>query len=218
MEIILVPIVLTISAAILLWLGLRKLKPNYLLVTVSVGLLLVACGSIASLSASDGLGGAVAFMLSVYTTIVALTAGLLLLISLRGRRKLMALIIALVYPAGLFACAIIANDYSPEALSRKYADVIGQQLDQYHSDKGQYPTELAELVPVYLDDLREPKSLWGWLYKATQDEFTLGYVNWVDWWGCDVCVYTSDQRTWDCPHYFSSAPFNLPPTPSPSLY
>lgn len=212
MELILIPIALTVSAAIVLWFGLRpKSKPNYGLVTVSLGLLFVVCGGIVVLSASDDAWGMIAFILSIPTTIIALIAGLALAVELRGRRKLASLIIAVIYPAALFGSAILASDYSPEALSRKYADVIGQQLDHYRGDTGHYPAQLAELVPAYLDDLREPKSIWGWLYEGTQDEFTLGYVSGVDRIGYSICLYTSDNRAWVCGR---SSPFNLPPTPS----
>ncbi len=131
----------------------------------------------------------------------------------RGRQRIFAFTFAVIFPVVSFLTIILVGRFSPESLIKEYGVVIAQQLDQYRADHGKYPETLEQLMPTYLTELREPKIVWGWLYVATSDSFTLGYVSYVDRMGYSVAVYTSESRNWDS-LVNSDGPFNLPPTPS----
>jgi hypothetical protein len=80
---------------------------------------------------------------------------------------------------------------------------------------GKYPASLDELVPIAATALpEEPATIWGWLYTATDDDFTLGYVYGVDKLGYSVCVYSAQKPEWDCLPNYSTGPFILEPTPT----
>ena len=144
----------------------------------------------------------------------ALIASALLALFLPGWRKLVAVLLVIVFPVALFASIQIGDAYSWERIAEKNGVVVAQALNRYHADHLTYPKALTELVPTYLDNLREPRTVWGWLYTATRDEFSLGYVNWVDREGYSVCVYGSMVPEWNCLPG-STGPFTIAPTPMP---
>lgn len=59
----------------------------------------------------------------------------------------------------------------------------------------QYPRVLGALVPKYLKALpKSPEINYGWLYKTTGKEFTLGYACWIDRYFVDFCVYDQAKK------------------------
>ena len=102
----------------------------------------------------------------------------------------------------------------PSRIARENALPIVESLDRYHADHGYYPQTLDELVPTYLDDLRTPPMLWGWLYATEGDEFWLGFVDTAKREGYYLDVFTATKREWESWYgVFGGAPFHLPPTP-----
>jgi type II secretory pathway pseudopilin PulG len=216
LESILISIALMVGAVYLFWRGLRdtsKSDPGMMIGALL--LLALVCLLVGAVSASGGYGGILGFLVTMFTSAAALVAGVFLAALLKGKRKLVSILIGVVFPIALFLSVLAGAGFSPELQSQSYAAVIAAQLDEYRSDKGYYPGALEELVPDYLADLREPKTIWGWLYTATEDTFTLGYVFYVDKLGYSVCIYPSDLRAWDCLTN-STGPFDIPPTPSRS--
>jgi hypothetical protein len=159
--------------------------------------------------------GVIAFIEVLYASGAAVLAGILLAWSLARWRKIVGLLTGMGFPIILFVSLEIGFPYSPDSIIRKNGKAIGQALNEYHADKGNYPETLNELVPAYLTDLREPKTIWGWLYSASKDDFTLGYVSYVDKMGYTICKYSATAPEWDCPLDYSTAPFHLAPTPMP---
>jgi hypothetical protein len=93
-------------------------------------------------------------------------------------------------------------------------DKIAAALESYHDDTGKYPERIEELVPVYITEIVQPKSIWGWLYSVDGDDFALGYVNYVDKLGYSVCFISSRNTDLNCMHeYLSPSPFDIAPTP-----
>lgn len=75
-------------------------------------------------------------------------------------------------------------------------------------------SKLGDLVPDYVNDLRQPQSVWGWLYRVQNDRYTLGYVMWVDRSGYTICMYSPAAAVWNCRDNPVEV-FPLGPTPGP---
>ena len=79
-----------------------------------------------------------------------------------------------VVAVSLFALMFVfelLTDY-PRTTAR--GNVIVAALRKYHNEHGGYPSELAELCPVYLTTV--PQATWGlgeWIYRREGDTFTL---------------------------------------------
>jgi hypothetical protein len=207
------PIGLPSAAALLFWLALRDPQKIFSkFIVLGLGAIFITCGWIAFLASSGGMGGVVAFIGVLFVAVTGLIAGLMLVVALRGKRKLFAGVIIFLFPLATLFSMEVGYDNSPGSLTEQHGKVIAQALDQYRAANGEYPETLDELVPQYIADLKEPSSVWGWLYTATEDEFALGYVFGVDRYGYSVCIYKSNAPEWDC-EPFSSGPFDIPPTP-----
>lgn len=53
-------------------------------------------------------------------------------------------------------------------------NLVVRALEQYHADRGQYPTTLSELVPDFIDTVPQPT--WGlkkWEYHSTRTDFDI---------------------------------------------
>lgn len=156
----------------------------------------------------------IAFIIGLFTSAVAFVVGLALALYWKNRRRLVALGFALIFPIASFLTVTVASSYTPERQSQAYALVIADALEQYRADHAAYPSTLHMLAPDYLIELREPKSIWGWLYEANEEGFLLGYVTYVNWAGYSVFYFDSQVQNW----IYSLAPmnpFDLPPTPGP---
>jgi hypothetical protein len=183
----------------------------------SVLVLSLFCGWIFFLSKSGGLGVGLALLQVVFASVAAVLAGLLLAIVLRRRRKSFASLIVLLFPLAIFFSMEVGRINSSESMTGEQAIVIARALNQYRADNGHYPEALDKLVPQYLTNLKEPSTLWGWLYTANEKDFSIGYVYDVDGWsGYYICFYTSSSSRWECDASPSGRPFNLPlATPGP---
>ncbi len=207
--------VLTGLAAVLFWSGLHNpSRISRIRLTIGVAALALACGWLVFVASNGELGGVVAFIGAIFTTGTAVISGLLLLIVFPGKHKIAAGLLLLIFPLALFASIQIGGKYSPDTIRRSDGALVVQALSRFYSDRQAYPQTLGELVPKYLVEIREPGTIWGWLYSAAEDEYTLGYVYWVDKFGYSVCVYKSNASDWSClPN--STGPFVLGPTPMP---
>jgi len=206
--------IVTSTAAFFFYAGLRDLrKTSWVKIAIGISLLLLVCGWLIALVVSDW--GVVAFIEVLFASGAAVLAGILLAWLLAGWRKIVGLLIGVGIPIVLFISLEVGFPYSPDSIIRKNGKAIAQALTEYHTDKGNYPETLDELVPAYLTDLRVPKTIWGWLYTANEDGFTLGYVFYIDKFGYTICKYSTTAPEWDCPLDYSTAPFHLAPTPMP---
>ena len=211
------PAILTGMAAFLIQLGLRRSHARLRWQTI-VGLvvLVIPCLWLIGLASSGNLGGPIAFILAIIASIVAVVSGLWMAWTLPKWRKLSALFLGVVFPVALFASISIGDARSPESITRQDSQAIVKALQAYYTAQGQYPSALEELTPKYLDSLPDdPKSEGGWLYTQTGNDYSLGYVYWVDQLGYSVCLITSSAQDWNCLPG-SSGPFVLGPTPMPT--
>lgn len=140
-----------------------------------LGILLANCLYLASQAITSTSGAIIAFIVGLFTSAVAFVVGLALGFYWKDRRRLVALSFALIFPIASFLTVLIASSFTTERQSQAYALVIAQALEQHRADHAAYPATLEQLIPDYLMDLREPKSIWGWLYEANEEGFLLGY-------------------------------------------
>lgn len=151
----------------------------------------------------------------VLATIAALLSGIFLGAYLTRWQKLFGLFIGIGFPFIMLLSIYLGLYFDPDSIIRRNGEAIAQALNEYHAAKGIYPETLDELVPTYMADLKEPKTLWGWLYVAEQDNFTVGYVSYIDKMGYTICKYSRTLPEWNCPMDYSTEPFHLEPTPPP---
>lgn len=109
---------------------------------------------------------------------------------------------ALVVLTGWFAlaCAVVPTEEPPgvgEKAERGYAacNPIIHALEQYQSEKGEYPESLAELTPDYLAAIptevnNEPIS-----YTKTEESFSLSFYYIGP--GMNICTFTPEEQ-WQC--------------------
>lgn len=201
-------------AAVLFYSGLKTSeRVLWVNIAVGTGLLLLCFGWIVVATIIDW--GIIAFVQALFASAAALLSGLSLVWLLSRWRKAVGILLAIGVPLGLYLSLEVSHPYSPESLIRKNGEAIAGALNHYRSEHKTYPQSLLELVPIYLSDLNEPKTTWGWLYTSNGDSFTLGYVSYVDKMGYTVCKYSAEAPEWDCPLDYSTAPFVLAPTPMP---
>lgn len=215
------PVIFLILSTKLLDDGLRDVQVIYReKIYKASGLLLLVCIFLILEIAMDLLLGVI--FVFIFTSLVAFLCGIYLSFSLPGWRKLTGLLVGLVFPVILFISSdTIGRYFEPDSIIKRNGDTIAVALNEYHIDKGIYPENLEDLVPTYIDDLKDPGTMWGWLYVSDKDDFTLGYVDDIDWTGYGICKYSAAIPEWDCRDdyskgpYRSNEPFHLEPTPSP---
>lgn len=127
----------------------------------------------------------------------------------------------------LVLASLACSGENPEdlAATERNAQLVIVALEQYYVDTGIYPASLDELGPMYLDELPEAVTTrgMGWLYAATDDEYTLGYWYGASKYAVYVCLFDSAEKVWDC-HDCSVefqepgcwGPFTEMPTPTPT--
>jgi len=211
-------IALTVGAALLLWRALRAdARIDIRLIVGAVCLLGLSCILVGSISFLGLAASVIADSVSTWTAFAAFITGACLVFTLKGKRRLAAIFIGLIYPAALFLSSALGYQRSPEAALQHYGGIIVEKIDQFHADRGYYPGRLDDLVPAYLDDLRPPPNAWGWLYTGGQTQFSLGYLYGTDVIGYSMCGFSSSRRTWRC-RTNSAGLFGMTPTPEFWLY
>jgi hypothetical protein len=203
-----------IVTAYFLYLGFRDSdKISSINVIIGAVLFTLCCGWVIAATVYDL--GIIVFVQILYGSGAALLSGLALALVLKLWKKLIGLIVAIGIPFALYACLEIAFPYSSDQVIRKNGEFVAKALNEYYADNKTYPQSLSEIVPNYVSDLKEPKSIWGWLYMGDDKNFTLGYVFYVDKWGYTICKYSASLPKWNCPLDYSTVPFSLEPTPMP---
>lgn len=204
-----------ITISYFLYLGFRDSeKVSWINIIIAASLLLLCCGWI--IMATVYGWEVVALIQILFGSGAAVFSGISLVFVLKRWKKVVGLVVAFGVPLALYTSLEVAFPYSPNQILRRNGElIIARALNEYYIDNKTYPQTLNELVPNYINDLREPKSVWGWLYTGDDKDFTLGYVSYVDKFGYTICKYSASSPKWDCPLDNSTAPFSLAPTPWP---
>lgn len=207
--------VFTVLGSYILYEGLQDSQRLYWgKITISISLFLLTC---ICLIVEIALGWSYGvFFVFFLTTLTAILSGVFLGLQLTGWRKLTGLLIGIGFPLIMFLSIDQGFYFDPNSIIRRNGEAIARALNEYHSDNGHYPEKLEELIPTYIDNLKVPEILWGWLYVSEKDDFTIGYVSYIDKMGYIVCKYSKTLPEWDCPTDYSTKPFILEPTPQPT--
>ena len=132
--------------------------------------------------ATDGLG-AIALWLLVSASAVA--AAMVLAWFLRGKWKLVTLVLAVILPLSMWGARRFGGVFpdgewgtSPTFVTEQRAERIDKAIQRYHRRTGDYPRALADLVPRDLLYLPNPLIIPGqtWCYEGGEDYYRLGYV------------------------------------------
>ena len=148
----------------------------------------------------------------------SILSGIALLGFLRGYKKLIAIIVIVISPIIMFISLNIGMNFSPGAIIQRNGLEIASALEDYQTENGNYPDGIEDLVPGYIDEIKYPNTVWGWLYTIEGDEFVLGYVFWVDKIGYGLYIYRPSTSEWESIDSTlldqSEDPFKLGPTPT----
>jgi hypothetical protein len=122
---------------------------------------------------SDGLGG---LFFSLYGSITAVAAGLVMAYLLPGQQRLAGIVFALLVPLSLNWAFDRGWQISYHKITEDRAVKIETALDRYSADHGRYPQDLDALSPRYLLSIPRPVILRtvGWCYRAGEHHYRLG--------------------------------------------
>jgi len=161
------------------------------------------------------LSGLFEFLFASGTSILA---GIFLVGFLPSYRKLFSLILIIVSPIIMYLCIDIGLYYSPTSIIERNGEELAVALETYNFDNDSYPENLEDLVPNYIEDVKSPNTIWGWLYKLDGDEYILGYVYYVGKMGYSLQIYRPSNPEWEFiePSLYANqtGPFILEPTPT----
>jgi hypothetical protein len=111
--------------------------------------------------------------------LMSLMAGVLLALSLRGRRRW----VGLAYTLGVMVLGVSALSagwrVSAFDMTAQRANRVDTAIQAYHTANGSYPTDLSALSPRYQLLLLPPVVVrqGGWCYQGGADGYRLGYVS-----------------------------------------
>ena len=121
---------------------------------------------------SDGIYGV---FISHQTSLIAVGAGMIMALTLRGRQRLAGFIFILVVPVLFYQSFEAGWDVSYHDITEKRAERISQALETFRVREGQYPDALKALTPRDLLYIQQPMILAGeeWCYQGGEDAFQL---------------------------------------------
>lgn len=133
-----------------------------------------------------------------------------------NNHKSFRLLLIVGYILGFSVSIFFGYLFTPTQRIERDGQSVIRALDEYHYRQGIYPGSLADLESFSTNQfVKTPSSLWGWLYTATDDDFSLGFIRDVDKFGYWICLYSSNTRRWDCVPE-AQTPFR--PDPTPGVY
>ena len=140
---------------------------------------------------SDGLGGLALMMLG---TVVAVAAGMLMMVKSASWRRLAGLLFLVLVPVLLVQSFNHGWQVSYHAITEARAASIVSALERYHARTGAYPSRLADLTPRDLLVVLPPVVMRGqpWCYQGTASAYRLEAV-YRETWGIPlkIKVYAS---------------------------
>lgn len=150
---------------------------------------------------SDGLGG-IFFLMS--SAPVAVGAGMVMTVTLDGRRRVVGLLFTVLVPLLLYQALERGWDVSYHAITEARAERIAQALEAYEQREGVYPETLDALTPRHLLRVPRPVELRGesWCYQGGDDFYRLGaFYREYYWTSVELRVYQSagePDSDWEC--------------------
>ena len=132
--------------------------------------------------ATDGLSG---IFLVGTTSLAAIASALILSWKLTGRRKLAAILFAVIVPVTMIGAERLGTldrngvwGTLPGQVTETRAEKIDREIQRFHEENGAYPQKLSELTPRYLLYIPVPYIIpsQDWCYESGPGYYRLGYV------------------------------------------
>lgn len=177
----------------------------------------------------DGIRG---LFVIIASAITAISAGLVMVMTISGWRRWMGLIFPIVVAVPLYLVVITGTGMngtvSNYTVTEERAVRIQQAIENHHAKTGSYPLRLGELVPREMLRIPLPMIIPGeaWCYQGGPSYYRLGAVYREHWSSpyFSVRVYASDgdipEISWVCDEKLTEARsqsgyLDTPPTPMP---
>jgi len=121
---------------------------------------------------NDGLFG---IMISSLAGLIAIGAGMVMLVTLRGKSRLAGLLFILIVPIMFFQSFQAGWRVSYHEITEGRAEGIARALERFHAREGYYPASLEALRPRDLLLIQQPVILAGekWCYESGDDYYRL---------------------------------------------
>lgn len=142
----------------------------------------------------------------------ALIAGLLLVLTTDGRLKVPGYVYMILVPATISLSFVLGLRVDFQAVTDQRATQIGQALERFSQDNGEYPDALSSLTPGYLPIILGPLTGRGqiWCYQSGPSYYQLGYVYFQRYYQYD------DGTPFYEPYYTIKVPQTVGETPAGS--
>ena len=181
---ILTPLAL-INAAFLLYLGLRlsfsEPQARIIIPVFFVGILLVIADlfKVYSLTIWDNTYDPLGYFWLFVPIFAVLLSGLVLLIALPSRTKMVGVLYLLSLPVVMIGVSTLAQRVDFRVLTSQNAERVVQAIESFYAREGRYPESLSDLTPRFILALPEPIIIYGqtWCYESGDDYYRLGYVD-----------------------------------------
>jgi hypothetical protein len=200
------PIIITVIATLFLYIGLRRpaqVGRGWLVAAVLLLVLVVAWVVYLTNDFFPSAGWLFAPTVAIFGAASGISAALVLVSVLPGRRKWAALGVGVVFPL-LVLLATQARVPPTEAEiavaeQQRNAQRLVDLLNRYYELNDSYPDSLQALVPDYTLTLPDTPAAGetGWLYQGGGEDFVLGYRSELRS-GTPVCLYTAGAPQWEC--------------------
>lgn len=205
---VIIPII-TAGVFYLLWEGLKPsqstVQAEYIIVVSAF--LGLYCVYVSWMTSSGGLGVVFAFLCSIPVVFGAIVSTFIIIIKAPSKRKLIPLVVTLVFFAGLYVSYSSGEFASPESETMRNGVTIATAIEEYFRQNGVYPESLEQLVPQYLEaippiavgDRRGLGRTDSWYYRSIEGVYWLGYFDSGQSFHHDgACIISSTSDTWTC--------------------
>jgi len=118
--------------------------------------------------------------------LIGFAAGLALALTSRGIVRRAGFAYMILAPLAVLVPFILGLQVDFQAITERRAERLGQAIERYQLERGQYPSELEALTPGYLLWITGPLTGRGqvWCYQADTNGYRLGYAffqRYYDW-------------------------------------
>lgn len=105
-------------------------------------------------------------------------AGLLLALTASGKIRRAGIGFMILVPVVIAFSYTIGLRFEPQVITSARADRLGQAIERYYQDTGEYPARLEDLTPSYLPFISGPLTGRGqvWCYQSGPNYYRLGYI------------------------------------------
>ena len=133
---------------------------------------------------------------------VGVIAGFLLTLTASGKLRRVGIAFTILIPVVIAFSYTIGLQLEPQAITAARAYRLGQAIEDYFGETGEYPTHLRDLTPSHLLFISGPLTGRGqvWCYQSGPGYYRLGYIFFQRYY-----EYPDDTPFWE-PYYEIKVP------------